>query len=176
MTRNFVSAKPDSSLYECAKLMAKERVDSLVITEGRRLVGMITSRDILWALTKKQNVDLSKIRSIDVAARKLAVIKPSADINQAIKKMQDSNFRRLPVISRGEIMGVVTLKDILAIEPEIYSEIQSVLDDVREGERKREQARTEWPFEGLCENCGSFADLLRVETQLLCPDCRDELF
>ena len=81
MTRNFVSAKPDSSLYECAKLMAKERVNSLVITEGRRLIGIITARDILWVLTKKQNVDLSKIRSIDVAARKLAVIKPSADIN-----------------------------------------------------------------------------------------------
>ncbi len=176
MTRNFVSAKPDSSLYECAKLMAKERVNSLVITEGRRLIGIITARDILWVLTKKQNIDLSKIRSIDVAARKLAVIKPSADINQAIKKMQESNFRRLPVISRGEIIGMITLKDISSIEPQLYGEISFLIDNVREREQKKTQTEADWPLEGLCENCGAFADLLKVEKQLLCPDCRDELY
>lgn len=175
MTRNFVSASPTDSLYKCAKKMARERVDSLLLTEKKHLVGILTSRDVLWAITKKPGLDLKKIRSIDIATRKLAVIKPSADISQAIEKMRASNFRRLPVLSKGELIGVVTVKDILAIEPDLYAEIRSLMD-IREEERKKEQAETSWPLEGICENCGSLSELLKVEDNLLCPDCRDEMY
>ena len=176
MTRNFVSANPLSSLYDCAKKMAKERVNSLLITEGKRLVGIITARDILWVITKKPGLDLRKIKAIQIATRKLAVIKPSADISEALEKMKASNFRRLPVLAENEIIGVVTLKDILAVEPNLYAEMRYILDDVREENRKQEQTDTSYPLEGLCENCGALSDLLKVEDQLLCQDCRDEMF
>lgn len=175
MTHNFVSLTPKSSLHDCAKKMARERVDSLLITEGKRLIGILTSRDILWAITKKPGLDMKKIRGVDIATRKLAVIKPSADISQAIDKMRASNFRRLPVITNDELIGVVTLKDILAVEPHFYAEIRSLMD-VREEDRKLEQTELSPHIEGLCENCGALSDLLRVEGQMLCPDCREELY
>ena len=175
MTRNFVSALPEDSLYKCAKKMAKERVNSLVIAKNRKLVGILTSRDILWAITKKPLLDLRKIRVIDIATRKVAVIKPSADIYQAIKKMQTFNFRRLPVLSKGEVIGVLTLKDILSIEPALFEE-SKVLMDIREEERKLKDANVKWESEGFCEECGSFSDLLKVDSKLLCPDCRYELY
>jgi CBS domain-containing protein len=175
MTRNFVSLSPQASLYECAKKMARERVDSLLITNQKHLVGILTSRDVLWAITKKHGLDLKKIRGIDIASKKLAVIKPSADLSQAIEKMKASNFKRLPVISEGEILGVVTVKDILAVEPELYAEIRSLMD-VREERFKMEKVDRPYPIEGLCENCGALSELLRVEGNLLCPDCRDELY
>lgn len=175
MTRNFVSLSPKASLHECAKKMARERVDSLLITEGTRLIGILTSRDILWAITKKPLLDLKKIRGIDIATRKLAVIKPSADITQAIEKMRHSNFRRLPVISNGELLGVVTLKDILAVNPTFYNDVRNLME-IREEDKKREQVEASLPIDGLCENCGALADLLHVEGQMLCPDCRDELY
>jgi CBS domain-containing protein len=176
MTRNLVSIAPTASLHDCAKKMAKERVDSLLITDGKRLLGILTSRDILWAITKKAGLDMQKIRGIDIATRKLAVIKPSADISDALRKMQASNFRRLPVLSRGELIGVVTLKDILAVEPEIYGEMHTLMDEIREEEQKIMKAEREYPSEGLCDNCGAFSELLKVEGQLLCADCRDELY
>lgn len=175
MTRNFVSLAPKATLHECAKKMARERVDSLIISEGKRLKGILTARDILWAITKKPGLDMKKIRGIDIAARKLAVIKPSADISQAIEKMQSSNFRRLPVMSNSELIGVVTLKDILAVEPQLYAEMRSLMD-VREEELKLEKADSLYSMEGLCENCGALSDLLRVEGNLLCTDCRDEMY
>jgi len=175
MTRNFVYETPQASLYDCAKKMARERVDSLMIVNGKKLVGILTSRDILWAITKKPKLDLKRIKGIEIAAKKLAVIKPSADISQAIEKMKASNFKRLPVISEGEILGVVTIKDILAIEPQLYAEIRSLMD-VREESFKRKKAESSFQIEGLCENCGALSDLLRVEGQLLCHDCRDELY
>jgi CBS domain-containing protein len=176
MTRNLISIDPSASLHDCAKKMAKERVDSLLITEKKRLLGILTSRDILWAITKKSGLDLQKMRGIDIATRKLAVIKPSADISQALRKMRASNFRRLPVLSKGELIGVVTLKDILAVEPELYGEMRTLMDDIREEEQKITKAKKEYPSEGLCDNCGAFSELLEVENQLLCLDCRDELY
>ncbi len=175
MTRNFVSAKPSESLHDCAKKLAKERVNSLLITEGKKLVGILTARDILWAITKKPSIDLKKLRAIDIAARKVAVIKPSADLSQALRKMKTFNFRRLPVLSRGEVIGVLTLKDILRIEPELYSEITE-FTDIREEERKIKEASESYPLEGFCDNCGAFSELLKVYDKLLCPDCREELY
>lgn len=176
MTRNYVSASPSDSLHECAKKMARQRVDSLLITNKTRLVGILTSRDIIWAITKKPGLDLKKIKGIQVATKKLAVIKPSSDISQALEKMKASNFRRLPVISHGELLGVITLKDILAIAPELYGETRFLFDQIREEESKINRAAAKVPFEGLCENCGAFSDILKVEGQLLCPDCREELY
>jgi CBS domain-containing protein len=176
MTRNLITCSPTDTLHECAKKMARERVNSLLVTNKERLVGILTARDILWAITKKTNADMKTIRGIDIATRKLAVIKPSADISQALEKMKASNFRRLPVISNGELLGVVTLKDILAVEPNLYYEMRNIMDDIREETNKIEKSGVPYPLEGLCENCGAFSNLLKVEGQLLCEDCRDELY
>lgn len=175
MTRNIVSATIEDSLYDCAKKMTKERVNSILIVKEGRLLGILTARDILWTITKKPSVDLKSIRGIDIATRKVAVIKPSADIYQALKKMQAYNFRRLPVLSRGIVIGVVTLKDILAVEPSLYKESKDLLE-IKEGERKFKDVKANWPLEGFCDECGAFSDLLKVEGKLLCTDCREELY
>ena len=156
--------------------MAKNRVNSLLVAENKRLFGILTARDILWIITKKPNIDLTKIRSIDVATKKIAAIKPSADISEALSKMRESNFRRLPVLSHSELIGVVTLKDILVVEPSLYSEVRDIIDSGKEEDRKLKTAGKQWPTEGLCENCGAFSELLNVEGRLLCPDCRDEIY
>ena len=176
MTRNVVCISPNSSLHECTKIMAKEDLNSLIISDSKKLLGIITSRDILKLISKRSNIDLKKVKTINIATKKLAVIKPSASLPEAIAKMQTYNFRRLPVLSKGKLIGVITLRDILAIAPELYSETKTIMDEIREEDRKVKQAEEERPYEGLCENCGTLSDLLKVEGQLLCPDCRDELY
>lgn len=175
MTRNFIFVEPTASVYDCAKQIVKNKVNILPIIRGKKLLGIITSRDILWAITKKPGLNLKKMRAIEIATRKVAVIKPSADILQAINKMKTYNFRKLPVMSNGEIIGMVTLKDILRIEPELYQDIGE-LASIREEERKLKDANAAWPLEGFCDNCGSFNELLKVEGRLLCYDCREELY
>jgi CBS domain-containing protein len=176
MTRKVVTANANSTLHDCSKIMAKDRINSLLITRERKLVGILTSRDILWAITKQPGLDLKKVKGCDIASRKLAVIKPSADISQAITKMRSLNFRRLPVMSKGELIGVITLKDILSIEPQLYNEMKHLMDEIKESERKSEETEKEWPLQGLCDNCGAFSDLLKVYDQVLCADCREEMF
>lgn len=176
MTRNFVSVEPYTNLLECAKRMVKQRVGSLVVANNNKLLGIVTQKDILWAITKKPNINLKSVKAIDVATKRVAVIKPSATIAEAFIKMKEYGFRRLPVISQGEMVGVLTLKDILAIDPMLYSET-SELFDMREAENKMRKLSTQegWETEGLCEECGAFSDLVRIEGRLLCPDCRNDL-
>ena len=175
MTKNFVSVDYNTNLLKCAKELVKKRVSGLLLTDKKTLKGILTSTDILWAITKKSNIDLKEVKAMDIATRKVAVIKPSADIDQALKKMKALNFRRLPVLLRGKLIGVITLKDILRIEPSLYTETGEFFQ-VREEQRKLRETKEKWPLEGFCDNCGAFSSLLKVSGKLLCPDCREELF
>jgi len=175
MTKNFVSVKPEDDLLVCAKQLVKNNVASLLVVEQNCLKGILTSSDILWAITKKPNLNLKEVRAIDLAARKVAVIKPSADISQAFQKMKALDFRRLPVLSKGIVIGVITLKDILRIDPSLYCE-SGELFNLREEERKLAESKKKWPLEGFCDNCGAFSNLLKVYDKVLCVDCREELF
>lgn len=175
MTRNFVSVSPNANLFECAKQLVKARINSLLIVKEKRLIGIITSRDILWAITKNSKANLQKINVMDVATRKVAVIKPSADIGQALTKMKSLNFRRLPVLSNGQVIGIITLKDILRVDPELYQQ-SSELFEVKEEEEKLRSLAKPSILEGFCENCGAFSELLIIEDKALCPDCREELY
>ncbi len=176
MTRNFSATSPEKNLFDCARQMVKERVGSLLVTEKNRLLGILTQKDVLWAITKKPDINLRNVKAIDVATRKVAVIKPSLDIIQAFHKMKRYGFRRLPVLSRGQVVGLLTLKDLLAIEPTLLSRAGELID-IREEAQKR--LRVDSPIEnedGLCDNCGALADLLKVGDSMLCPDCREEMY
>jgi IMP dehydrogenase len=113
MTRDPITIKSDATLLECAKKMVRKRVGSLLIADKKKLVGFISQRDILWALIKKSKDDLSKINIMEISVKKIAKIKPSRTIEEAINKMKKLKFERLPVIHEGELVGMVTIRDIL---------------------------------------------------------------
>ena len=120
MTRNFIHVKPETTLIDCARTMIKNRVGSLVVKESDKLHGIITEKDIVWALTKKANKGFENIPVKDVARRKIITIKPESSIHEALDKMNKHKIRRMPVISNKKIIGYVTLKDIVKFLPEVF--------------------------------------------------------
>jgi CBS domain-containing protein len=175
MTRHFAAIKPDDTLFKASKEMIQNRVNSLLVTSGKKLLGIITSRDILWAMTKKAKLSLKDLNVMQIATKKVAVIKPSADIGQALHKMKQYGFRRLPVLTKGDVVGMITLKDILKVSPDLYSELGQ-LAEIKEESTKLLKLKDHSESEGLCENCDSFSSLLKVDGKMLCLDCRDELY
>jgi len=174
MTREIISVKPTTSLLECAKVFVKKRIGSVLVVDKKKLVGFITQRDILWALIKKNKKELSKIKVIDISRRKIATIKPSASLDEAIKKMKKLKFRRLPVIKRNEIVGIVTIRDILTYNPQVYPELDE-LKQIREESEKLKRIKKaksrEFIHNGICEECGATDILQRIDERLLCNDC-----
>jgi len=171
MTRKFVSVKPDSSLLDAAKEMTKKRVGSLIIKKDQEISGILTEKDIVWAITKKSRKDFKNIKAGDIATKKVKSIKPSANLSQAIKKMKQHGFRWLPVVYKKRVIGMLTLKDILRIQPESVNAASEIWNIKEEAEKlKRLQEKKRWT-EGICEECGNFDLIYKQDNRLLCESC-----
>ncbi len=175
MTREPVTISPNANLLECARMMVKKNVGSLIIADKKRLVGFISQGDILWALTKNPRGDLAKIKATDISPKKIAIIKPDSTVKDAIEKMNHLKFERLPVIRENELVGVITVKDILNFHPEVYPEIEEFAKIREEAEKLKRIKEAEKRREGICEECGNQGILLRYNGMLVCESCRDAI-
>jgi len=177
MTREPISISPDENLLSCAKKMIRKMVGSLLITEDKKLVGFISQRDILWALVKKSNADLSKIKAIDISPKKLVTINQNATIKEAISKMNRSKFDRLPVVNKNELVGIITAKDIVTFNPEVYPEFEEFANIREEQEKlKRIEQIKEGDFtEGVCESCGGRDVLSKLNGMMVCESCKNSI-
>lgn len=178
MTREPITTGPSTNLLECANKMVKKKIGSLLITDKKRLLGIISEYDILWALIKKSKEDLSKIRAIEISPKKIATIRPDAKLEEAWSKMKNLKFERLPVIKDKELVGLITARDILNFNPNLYPELNEFAK-IREESRKLKaikKAKGQETFkEGICEECGNHGMLYRFNGQLVCENCRDRI-
>lgn len=167
MSRDFVYVSPQTSIIECAKLMAKKRVGSVVLQENNILKGLITEKDIVWVLTKRNFKNFLNTRAGDLAKKKVVTIRPSADLEEAIRKMNKSKHRWIPVVDKNEVIGFLTLKDIIKIEPALFDILKEnySLDEKFDPSGK----------EGLCEQCGEFSKLKKTDERLICNNCKDKM-
>ncbi len=174
MTREPVTIKPDTNLFNCAKQMVRKRVGSLPLVTKKRLVGFISQQDILWALIKKSKKDLLTIKAIDISPKKIATIKPSASVKEALGKMKKLKFEKLPVIHEGELVGMLTIKDILTFNPEFYPELEEfakIREESKKLKRVKKAMQRKIIPDGICEECGNHDMLQKVDGMLLCEAC-----
>ncbi|HLD66051.1 MAG TPA: CBS domain-containing protein [Pseudomonas sp.] len=111
MTQEVKTVRPEQSLRDAAKLMADIDSGALLVSEGDRLVGMITDRDItVRAVAKGMGCD-SPVR--EVMTPKVLYCFEDEDVDQVAENMADIQKRRLPVLSRDKrLVGVVSLGNI----------------------------------------------------------------
>lgn len=134
MTREPVTISANKTLRDAAKLMAKEHVGALLIKEEDKILGIISEQDIVRkAVAALGNPSKRKIK--EIMAENLITTTPDEDIFEALRIMKDYNIRHLPVMHQGKFVGLVTMKDILKIEPDLY-EILVEKIELREAERK----------------------------------------
>lgn len=174
MTRNPVSVSPDTNLLECARKMVRKRVNSLLILDKKILKGFISNRDILWALIKKSKQDLSKIKVKEISPKKIITTKPSSTIEETINRMKKFKFYRIPVVKNGELVGLITIRDILNFYPELSQDLKE-LDLIKEETKKLKRLRKAKARDvienGICGECGSPGTLYRVNGMLICGSC-----
>jgi len=178
MTRNPVTISPKANLMECARAMVRKRVGSLPVVENKKLVGFISQRDILWALIKKSPAELPSIRAIDIAVKKIAIVKPIDTIDDVFRKMKKTKFERMPVVHNRELVGMITARDVLNFKPEFYPELEEFAEIKEEEEKlkriKKAKSRSVVE-EGICEECGTVDRLYRRGGMLICRECFDAM-
>ncbi len=134
MTMNPITILANKTLRDAAKIMAKEHVGSLLVKENDSIIGILTEQDVVRkGVAGTGNTALKKVK--EVMETNLTTTTPDEDIFEALRIMRDYNIRHLPVMHNGKFVGLVTLKDILKIEPDLY-EIMVEKIQLRETERK----------------------------------------
>jgi len=170
MTEQPLMVDKNVSLVECSKIMADNRVGSLLINDKNKLF-IITEFDIVRKAVA-QAMDMKKTKVADVMSRIEYVIEPEKDIFEALQMMKDFNLRHLPVVDKDQMVGLLTQKDILKIEPQLFDLLVDKIE-LREEERKpTKQAREK---EGVCNICGNYAiNLTEKDGVLVCDECAKE--
>ena len=180
MTRDPVAAKPDDSLYDCAKKMVRKKVGALILVEDKKIVGFVSQKDILWAIVKKPNINLKKITANQVSPKRVVTIKSKATLEYAIKIMKKKKFDRLPVVTKDKnLAGIITIKDILSFNPEMYPELEEFAKIREEQEKLKRVEKAKARIidsEGVCEQCGK-VDIVfyKVNGMLICEDCKNSI-
>ena len=111
MTTDPKTVSTDTTVAEAAKLMATENVGSLPVVEDERLVGMVTDRDLVIQVVAK-GLDPQNVRVSDVFTEKPVVASPDEQLGQALQRMAEEQVRRLPVVSDGELVGILAQADV----------------------------------------------------------------
>ena len=171
MTTKPISVSSDSSLQQCAKIMAKNHVGALVIKDNHKSIGLITEQDIVRKVIGKGINPLNR-KVKEFMETKLKTISPKDDIYEALIKMRDSNIRHLPVVDGGKMVGLLTIKDILKIEPSLF---ELVVEKFEIREEKRKPIDRVIEGEAICQGCGAYSeDISKVKGSLLCERCAKE--
>ena len=168
MTINPVSVNPDITLSDCARIISDKHVGAVVVKDDGKSLGILTEQDIVRkAVAKDVNTNDAKVK--DFMETKLITINPDADVYDALIKMRDNNIRHLPVIENNEMMGLLTIKDILKIEPQLF---ELIVEKFELREENRKPINRIIPTEGICQICGEYSEKVReISESVLCENC-----
>jgi len=132
MTKKPISVTPNEIITNCTKLMLDRHVGSLLVKENEKLLGVLTERDLVRMISLGIDPKSTKVKQI--MTRKIVTITPERDIYDAIVLMNKENVRRLPVITNDKIIGLLTLRDILTIQPTLFDLILEMVS-IKKGAR-----------------------------------------
>ena len=111
MTPGVESTTSSEALRDAARTMREGDFGSMPVVDDGRLVGVLTDRDIVVRAVA-EGLDPTVARVGEVASRDPVTVGPEQDLDEAIELMSRHRVRRLPVVERGRLVGVVSQADI----------------------------------------------------------------
>jgi len=131
MTQQVDWVAPTASIVEIARLMKNKDVGSIPVCEDKKVIGMITDRDIVLKVVADGLSSESKMAK-DIMNSQVITVTSDQDVHQAASIMSQYQIRRLPVVEQGKIIGIVALGD-LAVEKIHINEAGDALSDISQG-------------------------------------------
>ncbi len=106
------TTSPSTSVYECLQIMAEKNVGALVVTEGKRVVGMFSERDYARKVTllgrSSRELTVGEIMSTNVIQ-----ITTHDSLERCMELMTDQHIRHLPVVDDGALVGLISIGDVV---------------------------------------------------------------
>jgi CBS domain-containing protein len=110
MSQPICQVDPETSLAEATTLMGEHGVGSALVMQAERLVGILTDRDVVRAMSGAHDAPLRPV--IEWMTKGPTTIPPDTDVREALRTMVDGGFRHLPVIEEAKLVGMVSMRDV----------------------------------------------------------------
>ena len=106
------SVTPSTSVFDAVKLMAEKNIGALLVMEDLKIAGMVTERDyarkvILMGRSSKETL----VR--DIMTSPVMYVRPDQTNEECMALMTDSRVRHLPVVDKGELIGLISIGDLV---------------------------------------------------------------
>ena len=126
MNKGVQTTGPDGLVHDAAQKMNKYSIGSLVVVSGGKLAGIITERDILKRLASTDG-DMRKTKVNEVMTKNVVMIEPDADLEEAIDAMNEYKIKKLPVVSQGKLIGIITASDVCTAQPKMIAALADLM-------------------------------------------------
>ncbi len=132
MVKKVITVKPNTQVKEAVKLMNKHEIGCLVVEKKRKPVGIITERDVLTKIIS-QSKNPEQVKVSEIMSKPLIVGQVDMDIGDAARIMLKRNVKKLPIVSDGKLVGLITLTDVVRIDHAAHSLIKIIQQLKKEG-------------------------------------------
>jgi len=117
---------PAASVYDAVKLMAEKSIGALLVMEGEKIAGIVTERDyarkiVLMGRSSKE----TPVR--DIMTSPVMYVRPNQTNEECMALMTDNRLRHLPVVDKGELVGLISIGDLVK---DIISEQKFIIDQL----------------------------------------------
>jgi len=110
MKTDLCSVDPETTIGEAATLMGSHHIGSVVVLDGARLVGILTERDIVRAMSNTHDAPGRPV--IEWMSKDPRTVPPDTAVRDALRTMVDAGFRHLPICDGATLVGMVSIRDV----------------------------------------------------------------
>ena len=168
MNSPVISTSPQHTIKDIATKMKEERIGSIVIMENEKAAGIVTDWDIVSNAVVK-DVKPSEVKASDIM-QTLHTIEGEEGITEAARVLRQHNIKRLGVVYKNRLVGIISASDVIAVTPDLVDVISEKAAVMR-----GEIGRSAGNISGYCDECGEWSDLLQFnEGTFMCEECRGD--
>ncbi|MBD3207325.1 CBS domain-containing protein [Candidatus Bathyarchaeota archaeon] len=170
MSSPVISVNENENMVKVAALMKEYSVGAIIIVNQKdKPVGIVTERDLVNRVIA-EGKDPSIVRAKDVMSSPLKMVEPEMTLMKAMQLMDKLNIRRLGVMYKGDLVGVISDRNIIRLVP-------TIIDIMKERQEINQIPPSFGPsIAGYCDQCEMYSNnLIEVDGDFLCEECRMDL-
>jgi CBS domain-containing protein len=168
MNSPIVHAGPNDDLVTISKLMTNAQIGSIIILDNDKPLGIVTDWDIVSKAIAAGSIP-SEIKASEIM-KQLITITGEESITSAARLLRQHGIKRLGVTHKGNLVGIISVSDVLAVTPELFDVVSEKSLLIR-----GEIGRSPRNISGYCDECGEWSDfLLYSDGSYTCEVCRGE--
>jgi CBS domain-containing protein len=166
MNSPVITAGPSDTVVDIASKMNEHNIGSVIITENEKPVGIVTDWDVVSKVVAS-NLDPSSVDGAKVM-QTIHTVEAGEGITEAARILRKNNIKRLGVVYKDRLAGIISSSDVIAVTPELVDVVSEKAAMIR-----GEIGRPASAISGFCDECGEWSDVLMYsEGTFTCEVCR----